>query len=43
LLGRFYDGAVACCECRSDLPRSHQQREIPGDDLRDNAERFADE
>ena len=42
LLGRFDNDAVAGGKCRCDLPRSHQHREIPRNDLADDAERFAD-
>ena len=35
--GRLDDGAVAGSDGGGDLPRSHQQREIPGDDLADDA------
>jgi len=35
--GRLDDGAVACSDCRGDLPCGHQQGEVPGDDLADYA------
>ncbi len=36
------DGAVARRQRRGDLPRRHQQREVPRDDLADDAERLAE-
>ena len=40
LLGRFEDDAVAGGEGRGELPDGHQDGEIPGDDLADDAEGF---
>ncbi len=40
LLSRLEDGCVARRQCRSELPGGHQQREVPWDDLPDNAVRF---
>ncbi|SAL85066.1 hypothetical protein AWB67_06843 [Caballeronia terrestris] len=40
LLGGFQHHAVACGERRSEFPRRHQDREIPGNDLPDHAQRF---
>ena len=34
---RLDDGAIACGDCRGDLPCGHQQGEVPGDDLADDA------
>ena len=41
LLGGLEDHAVAGSERRTELPRGHQQREVPRDDLPDHAERLA--
>ena len=38
-LGRLEHDGVAAGQRRRDLPREHQQREVPGDDLRGHAER----
>ena len=38
-LGRLEDDGVPAGERRRDLPRQHQEREVPGDDLRGDAER----
>ncbi len=40
LLGRFHHNAIAGGESRGKLPRRHQQREVPRDDLSDDAERL---
>ena len=40
--GGLEDDGVARGEGRGDLPREHQQREVPGDDLGRNAERLRD-
>ena len=40
LLGRLEDDAVACRQGRCNFPRRHQQREVPGNDLADNTQRF---
>ena len=40
-LGRLQDDGVAAGQRRGDLPRQHQQREVPGDDLAGDAERRA--
>jgi len=34
---RLDDGAVACGDCRGDLPCGHQQGEVPGNDLANDA------
>ena len=39
-LGRLQDDGVAAGQRRRDLPRQHQQREVPGDDLAGHAERL---
>ncbi len=39
-LGRLEHDRVAARERRRDLPREHQQREVPGDDLRRDPERL---
>ncbi len=39
LLGGFEHHRVAAGECRCDLPRRHQQREVPRNDLAGDAER----
>ena len=39
-LGRLQYGAVACCQHRRQLPRCHQEREIPGNNLTDYADRL---
>ncbi len=39
-LGRLEDDRVAGSERRSELPCSHQDRKVPGDDLADDAEGF---
>ena len=36
----FDDHGVAGRQCRRDLPGQHQQREVPGDDLTDHAQRL---
>ena len=41
LLGRLQDHAVARRERRPELPRGHQEREVPGHDRADDAERLA--
>ena len=41
LLGRLQDDRAARGERRGDLPDRHQQREVPGDDLRADADRLA--
>src|SRR5438874_2283364 len=38
-LGRLQDDGVPCGERRRDLPREHQQREVPGNDLARDADR----
>ena len=38
-LRRLEDDRVACCERGRDLPRQHEQREVPGDDLAGDADR----
>src|SRR5690554_6077650 len=40
LLSRLQYDAVACRQCRSNFPRRHQQREVPGNDLADNTQRL---
>ena len=40
LLGRLQDDGVAGRQGRAPLPRLHQQREVPRDDLADDADRF---
>jgi hypothetical protein len=40
LLGGLEDDAVAGGERRGELPRGHEQREVPRDDLPDDAERL---
>ena len=40
LLGGLQDNAVACRDGRRKLPRRHQKREIPRDDLADDAKRL---
>lgn len=40
LLGRFEDNGVAGGNGRSDLPRPHEQREVPWDDLATDAHRL---
>ena len=40
LLGRLEDDGVAGGERRGELPDGHQDREVPGDDLADDAERL---
>ena len=42
MLGRFDDRAVSGREGRCHLPSRHQNREVPRDDLRDDAKRFLD-
>ena len=42
LLGRLEHDAVAGGERRRELPRRHQQREVPRDDLADDAERLVE-
>ena len=42
LLGRLQHDAVAGGERRRQLPRRHQQREVPRDDLADDAERLVE-
>ena len=41
LLGRLEHHAVARGQGRAELPRGHQQREVPRDDLADDADRLA--
>ena len=41
LLGRLEHDRAACGERRAELPRGHQQREVPGDDLPAHADRLA--
>ena len=41
LFGRFHDDRVPRRQGRSPLPGRHQHREIPGNDLTANADRFA--
>ena len=41
-LGRLDDHRVARRDRRRDLPGRHQQREVPGNDLPDDADRFVD-
>ena len=41
LLGRLHHHGVARGQRRPELPRGHQQREVPGDDLADDADRLA--
>lgn len=43
LLGRLQHNHVACCQRRADLPRPHEQREVPGDDLGADADLKGDE
>lgn len=38
LFGGFQDNGVSACEGRAQLPGGHGQREVPGDDLADNAD-----
>ena len=40
LLGRLEDDGVAAGQGRAPLPRLHQQREVPRDDLADDADRL---
>ena len=42
LLGRLQHDAVAGGERRRELPGRHQQREVPGDDLADHAQRLVE-
>ena len=42
LLGRLEHDAVAGGECRGQLPRRHQDREVPRNDLPDDAERLVE-
>src|SRR5439155_6653343 len=37
------DDRIACRQRRRDLPREHQQREVPGDDLRSEERRVGNE
>src|SRR5699024_1120642 len=37
LCGLHHDG-ITCGKCRGDLPSSHEDGEVPGDDLADNAD-----
>ena len=41
LLGGLHDHGVAAGEGRAPLPGEHQEREVPGDDLADHADRLA--
>ena len=41
LLGRLEHHRAAAGQRRAELPRRHQQREVPGDDLADDADRLA--
>ncbi len=41
LLGGLHDDGVAAGQGRAPLPGEHQQREVPGDDLADDADRLA--
>ncbi len=40
LFGGLQHDAIACSQCGRYFPGSHQQREVPGDDLRHYAQRF---
>ena len=40
LFGRLEDDAIACSDCGAEFPNRHQQREVPGNDLADDAERL---
>ena len=40
LLGRLHHDRVAAGQGRAPLPGQHQQREVPGDDLADDADRL---
>ena len=40
LLGRLHHDGVAAGQGRTPLPGQHQQREVPGDDLADDADRL---
>src|SRR5699024_578798 len=40
LFSRFQNDGVARCKCRCNLPGSHQQREVPWNDLSDHPEWF---
>ena len=40
LLGGLHDDGVAAGQGRAPLPGQHQQREVPGDDLADDADRL---
>ena len=40
LLGRLHHDGVPAGQGRAPLPRQHQQREVPGDDLADHADRL---
>src|SRR5699024_8120172 len=42
LLGRFEDDAVAGGQSRSQLPHSHEDREVPRNDLTDHTEGFVE-
>ena len=42
LLGRFQHDAVAGRQCRGNLPRGHQQREVPRNDLAHHAQRLVE-
>jgi len=42
LLGRLQNNSAAGCQRRAELPGSHQQREVPRDDLPDDADRLAE-
>ena len=39
-LRRLQHSAVACCQHRCQLPRCHQEREVPGNNLTDYADRL---
>jgi ParB family chromosome partitioning protein len=41
LLGRLEDDGIAAGQGGAELPGGHQQREVPGDDLPDDADRLA--
>src|SRR5215813_5752405 len=41
LFGGFQNNAASCGECRSKLPRGHEQGEVPRDNLADYADRLA--
>ena len=42
LLGRLQDDRAADCESRTQLPGGHQQGEVPGNDLSDDADSLAE-